>query len=281
MNAYGYIKISRKLFDTDPFWQEDRVFSRVEAWLDLIQRAAYRSHELCINGEVVTICRGQLVASERFLEKRWGWSRTKVRRFLKELQRMGRVIVEKSDVGAHLGTVVSLCNYDRYQAPTNGDETRHIPAEDQRRAVDVPRGHQREENKIKERKEKQNTGSGSIDSDPDFERAWEAFPKRAGGNPKALAYRAWKARRGEGATSRELIAAIDAYASYIRVSGKEHTEYVKQCATFLGPDGHWKEKYGVSGAPNTYTISPLVTAPKRTKKYDDLTIGNDPKIPPA
>lgn len=33
---------------------------------------------------------------------------------------------------------------------------------------------------------------------PEFEQAWLAYPKRAGGNSKSAAFKAWKARLNEG-----------------------------------------------------------------------------------
>ena len=78
---------------------------------------------------------------------------------------------------------------------------------------------------------------------PEFEAAWQAYPKRAGGNPKATAYKHWKARIADGATASELLAGVQRYAAYIRATGKLGTEYVKQAATFFGPDRHFEESW--------------------------------------
>lgn len=70
----------------------------------------------------------------------------------------------------------------------------------------------------------------------EFEAAWASYPRRSGGNPKPRAWKAWRARLAEGHTPETIIAGIKRYAAYIRATGKEGTEYVKQAASFLGPD---------------------------------------------
>lgn len=75
----------------------------------------------------------------------------------------------------------------------------------------------------------------------DFEQAWSAYPKRSGGNPKPSAFRAWNARIRDGATPVELADGVRRYAAYCEATGKAGTEYVKQAATFFGPDEHFRE----------------------------------------
>lgn len=139
---YGHIKISRKLFADDLFWDERRQFSRAEAWIDLIQLASWRDRKQIVGATVVSLKRGELLASERFLSERWQWSRGKVRRFLDLLVKMGRI--QKTDHEAdHLGCIVSICNYDAYQATPEP----HGPAADQQRTSSGPAADQREGSK--------------------------------------------------------------------------------------------------------------------------------------
>ena len=74
--------------------------------------------------------------------------------------------------------------------------------------------------------------------------AKSAYPKRDGGQNWRQAQKAWNARVGEGHTVAELIAGTLAYAGYIRRTGKEGTVYVKQAATFYGPDKHFAADWG-------------------------------------
>lgn len=78
---------------------------------------------------------------------------------------------------------------------------------------------------------------------PDFEQAWSAYPKRAGGNSKALAFKAWKARIKSGIDPGTMLLGVMRYAAYIDMTGKVGTEYVQQAATFFGPAEHFNEPW--------------------------------------
>lgn len=77
----------------------------------------------------------------------------------------------------------------------------------------------------------------------DFEQAWQAYPKRAGGNSKAAAWKAWKARIKDGVTTVAMLDGVNRYAAYVRATGSAGTQYVKQAATFFGPDRHFDESW--------------------------------------
>lgn len=87
-----------------------------------------------------------------------------------------------------------------------------------------------------------------------FETLWATYPPRAGGNPKDKALRAYRARVGEGHKPEEILEGARRYASFVKATGKEGTEYVKQAATFLGPDKHFLEQWTL---PEQANVSPL------------------------
>ncbi|WP_432467124.1 helix-turn-helix domain-containing protein [Enterobacter roggenkampii] len=94
----------------------------------------------------------------------------------------------------------------------------------------------------------------------EFERAWQAYPKRAGGNSKAAAWKAWKARIKDGVNTEAMLAGVNRYAGYVRATGSAGTQYVKQAATFFGPDRHFEESWqapsgAVSGRPGGLPVS--------------------------
>ncbi|MFV4758015.1 helix-turn-helix domain-containing protein [Citrobacter freundii] len=103
--------------------------------------------------------------------------------------------------------------------------------------------------------------NGSSDNDPEknrsskenysneFETAWQAYPKRAGGNSKAAAYKAWKARLKDGVKPEDMQAGVNRYAAYVKVMGSAGSQYVKQAATFFGPDRHFEEAWQTPSAP--------------------------------
>jgi hypothetical protein len=87
------------------------------------------------------------------------------------------------------------------------------------------------------------TRSAKREYSPEFETAWQSYPKRAGGNPKPSAYKAWNARLHEGVTHETLLAGVKRYAAFVVATGKLGSEYVKQTATFFGPDRHFEETW--------------------------------------
>ena len=94
----------------------------------------------------------------------------------------------------------------------------------------------------------------------EFERAWQAYPKRAGGNSKAAAWKAWKARIKDGVNTEAMLAGVNRYAGYVRATGSAGTQYVKQAATFFGPDRHFEESWqapavAVVGRPGGLPVS--------------------------
>ncbi|MCS2168064.1 helix-turn-helix domain-containing protein [Scandinavium manionii] len=78
---------------------------------------------------------------------------------------------------------------------------------------------------------------------PEFEQAWQAYPKRAGGNSKSAAFKAWKARQNDGVKPEAMLEGVKRYAAYVRATGSTGTQFVKQAATFFGPDRHFDEAW--------------------------------------
>ena len=87
------------------------------------------------------------------------------------------------------------------------------------------------------------------DYSPEFETAWDAYPKRAGGNSKAGAFKAWNARLKDGVKPGDMLAGVKRYAAYARATGSVGTQFVKQAATFFGPDRHFDESWQAPSAP--------------------------------
>lgn len=81
-----------------------------------------------------------------------------------------------------------------------------------------------------------------------FEEAWKAYPKREGGNSKSEAVKAWNARVRLGVKAEDILSGVLRYAAYCEAKGMTATQYVKQAATFFGPDAHWSEDWSVSPA---------------------------------
>lgn len=91
--------------------------------------------------------------------------------------------------------------------------------------------------------------SAKQDYSPEFEKAWQAYPKRAGGNSKAAAFKAWNARLKDGVKPEVMLAGVKRYAAYARATGSAGTQYVKQAVSFFGPDRHFEESWEAPSAP--------------------------------
>lgn len=84
---------------------------------------------------------------------------------------------------------------------------------------------------------------------PEFEQVWQEYPKRAGGNSKSAAFKAWKARIREGIKPETMLDGVRRYATWVRATGNTGTQFVKQAATFFGPDRHFEESWQQPVAP--------------------------------
>jgi hypothetical protein len=78
--------------------------------------------------------------------------------------------------------------------------------------------------------------------DDDFEQAWTAYPTRPN-NPKRTAYRAWKARRRDHVSAEAILAGVRRYALFCDATAVTGTNFVKQAATFFGPDEFWTSEW--------------------------------------
>ena len=130
----GYIKLHRKFFE-NTLWKEPREYSKAEAWLDLIQSARFESSQVILNGRVIEVQMSEVAASRRYLEKRWGWGSTKVNNFLDYLKK-NQMITTKQTSGQ---TIITLCNYERYNGKQTREQTTDKPATNQRQTSDKPK----------------------------------------------------------------------------------------------------------------------------------------------
>ncbi|HCR0047675.1 TPA: hypothetical protein OMR90_004428 [Enterobacter hormaechei] len=90
----------------------------------------------------------------------------------------------------------------------------------------------------------------STDYSPAFEEAWQAYPKRSGGNNKLSAFKAWNARIKQGVKAETMLEGVKRYAAFMASEGKIGTSFVKQAATFFGPDKHFDEPWLVETQEN-------------------------------
>ena len=116
----GYVKLHRGWANGGFF--KDEPFTEREAWIWLIENAAWKDHDRTTpHGVLMSIKRGQIHTSDRALSKAWKWDRKRVSRFIKRLEN-GAMVRAKSDP---LGTLITVCNYDKYQGDGATDGATH------------------------------------------------------------------------------------------------------------------------------------------------------------
>lgn len=123
----GFIPFARKFFESEE-WLTPRVFSKAEAWLDMVYLASFADHDIDLGKSgTLTLYRGEFYYTQRQLAKRWGWSLGSVNRHLTRLAEGANPRIELISRGTHFGTqigtqvetkitVVRLCNYDSYNS---------------------------------------------------------------------------------------------------------------------------------------------------------------------
>lgn len=113
----GTVNIARSIFDHELF--ADQPLTEREAWIWLIMEASWKPRKKRVGDYIADLARGQLAASIRFMAGAWQWAPAKVQRFLKRLQVLD-MITTKTDTGV---TVITICNYDEYQAQGKAADT--------------------------------------------------------------------------------------------------------------------------------------------------------------
>lgn len=112
----GYILWYRKA-ESNPVLEDDK-FDRLHAWLWMIERANYKRVTIVFNGKKKQLKRGQFVTSSRKLATAFGWSVSKVQRFLSDLERSNMIKMERNTNG----TLLTIEKYTFYQGAANTNE---------------------------------------------------------------------------------------------------------------------------------------------------------------
>jgi len=217
----GWYRMYRGWMDHPAFKNEP--YTEREAWEWLISEARYESRTLCIIGQPVTLERGQISHSHRFLAQKWGWNPSKTLRFLKKLEKWS-MIEAQSEAGQN---IITICNYNKYQTTEKENEAVSKQQPEQQRS--------RSDAKKKESKESKESLS------TDFENFWKIYPRRKEANPKKPAKEKFIRLIKSGVDPQELIAGAEIYAKACRAEGKENTSYVAQSITWLNQE-RWKDQ---------------------------------------
>lgn len=127
----GWVCSYRQIW-ASPLFKGDGM--RVAVWHWLLHHAAWEDMKFRVGGDIIELARGQVCASLRQIEEATGMGRKALSGFLSALEREG-AIVKKTHRDARQGrTIITICNYSRYQdqeqvaAPASAPSTRQARA---------------------------------------------------------------------------------------------------------------------------------------------------------
>jgi hypothetical protein len=246
----GYVLIARG-FLNHPLFKPQGPYSRAEAWLWLIEAAAFKDRSVPVlarnQRKRVRIARGELSYSVRYLANSWQWSPNRVVRFLSELQ-TDRSIETRTDTGQ---TVISLCNYETYQAPGQKVDTQTNTHSDTRSAT----------NKKEGKETKNNTGTRAAIVDEGFAEWYALYPRKKQPNQALRAYR--KVIDDGKTTQSELVTRTREFSVEWSKRAPEDRRFIPYPASWLNAGGYLDEPEIASEQ------TPAIAAP--SKSPNDFT----------
>lgn len=114
----GWFALKRGMHDHPLFHKQPL---RVAAWAWMVATAAYQDTRQNANGKIITVKRGQLLASYRQMSEATGVGIQVLRTLIAKLEIEGAVSQhgggDKTNTAANTGRMLlTICNYDKYQA---------------------------------------------------------------------------------------------------------------------------------------------------------------------
>lgn len=94
---------------------EKKPISKLSALMDLILSATPTNINISHRNRKINLYKGQLIITDKDLAFRWGWSRNKVRSFLKQLQKDSIIHISRNN----FRTTITIKNYMKFSQPTN------------------------------------------------------------------------------------------------------------------------------------------------------------------
>ena len=107
MSNNGWIKLHRQIVD-NWIWEDP---AKLKAWLDILLMVNHEDKKILVNGQLVTIKRGEKLTSIIKLADRWKWSKHRVMRFLDLLEDDEMCTTKRTTNG----TTIKVVNYADYQ----------------------------------------------------------------------------------------------------------------------------------------------------------------------
>ena len=106
----GWISLHRKILD-NPILSDSSRYNKKCAWIWLLLKANHKDNKFVLGNDIIMVKRGSFVTSQKKLCKEFKWGNSKIRNFLKLLQKDGMIKVKTTSQATH----ITICNYDTYQ----------------------------------------------------------------------------------------------------------------------------------------------------------------------
>jgi hypothetical protein len=203
----GFFAIDRGVWEHPMFAREK--FSEREAWIWLISSAAWEPIRIRVGRASFDLARGQCAFALRFLAEKWQWSEPRVRRFLKRLTDDAAVLV----LATREATLITICNYDEYQASRRADVVENDAALDAESTNPRRKEERNKQTTINKEEKKETRARARVDDGwpDDFrEQFWAKYPNKVG-KPKALKKLEGIRKRGVLVDWAELMAGLERY----------------------------------------------------------------------
>ena len=114
----GWISLHRKILE-NPILNRSRKYSPFEAWIWLLLKANHKDNKFMLGSELVKVEKGSMITSQKKLCKQFRWGSTKLRNFLKVLQK-DKMLLLKTNTQS---TQITICNYRTYQDSQTANKT--------------------------------------------------------------------------------------------------------------------------------------------------------------
>lgn len=134
----GFLTLHRKLFASDLWRGRREQFCMRAAFVDLLSLAAWAPHVRRIQGREVQLAPGEFIRTNRELADRWGWSKSKATRFMRELHERATLTSRPAWSRETSSTVppkvYRFVNFEEHQRPWDVDQERGPRETQQNRA---------------------------------------------------------------------------------------------------------------------------------------------------
>jgi hypothetical protein len=151
MAERGYIAVARDIFERPIFNRlfSHRPYSRLDAYLWLLARAAWKPRGHATPYGAVHNARAELSYTERELASAWHWRKTTVHRFLARLMAEGMIRIELRRPGPETGpetgpkpgyerSTITICDYSLSQGNVKGARAKSGPETGPKTGPELP-----------------------------------------------------------------------------------------------------------------------------------------------